>query len=486
MNQHTVSQFQIMFLLWSLSVAAYMPTLSGEFLLDDASYITMNKTLAAPLDWVRFLFDASAIHANPVLSLHSYRPLVGFYFGLMFQAFGLIPFWYHLMALFIHGLNTCLVFIFSTRLLGREATVASVCAAILFMLHPAQVESVAYISNAPNLLSHFFVFLTFLAYQSKTRSTLFPSITFAAALLFRESGAALLPMIIIYDLVLLSPALKPREYIKRWAPYAAILAGFFLLRWMVLGQFANRGPWGGDWFHHVGFAIQGLFQNLTTGIWPANLRVCYSFPTTTSFLTVFLKGSALLGFAAATIWALRKRPLIGFSLALIGVTLFPVSNLIPIDALAADRYLYSPLVGFVLLWALMVRSWKIPKAVAATAGLLLFFGLRSLETQFAWQNQYVLDLAAHAAAPEDPCTEANLASHYANWRMFSTAESYLASALRRPAQQNINQSALYMMAFIRIKDGRPREAIPFLQQALLFSPNDAEIKGMLQYCRMFS
>ncbi|MFH1723148.1 MAG: hypothetical protein ABII00_00860 [Elusimicrobiota bacterium] len=472
------------FLIGSVAFAAYVPTLSGGFLLDDRFYILANETLRHPALWFRFLYDPLSVLAYPELARQVYRPAIGLYFGMLRLAGGENPYWYHLAALLLHAANTILLFLLARRLLAR-ATLPAAAAALLFALHPAQAESVAYVGNAPTLLATALALAALLAYGATPARRALSAASFAMALLCRESAAFLLPILPAFDRLFAPQDESWRGRLRRWAPYAGIFAAYLAARTAVLGRIAQRDPWEGDWATHAVLALRGLLQDLAIAFWPARLRVCYSFPETASLTAEALLASGILAAAAAAAaLGLRRRSPAGFAGAWFLAALLPVSNIIPLDALAADRFLYAPLIGVGLLWGWALARLRPPAPAACLAALTLAAaaGLASLERQLAWRDGFILDLAAHATAPEDPCTGLNLSAHYYNWSMLDRAESLAIPALAGSSPLHLREAALARMAFIRIKAGRPAEAVPYLEKALAHAPRDTELQALLRWC----
>ncbi|HAH07646.1 MAG TPA: hypothetical protein DCM05_14180 [Elusimicrobia bacterium] len=413
----------------------FSPSLSGDFVLDDPAYLAMNPALGSP----RAFYDPSVLTADPEQQRMMYRPLTALSFGLG----GTNPFWHHLLSSLLHAACGCGVFLLALELLG--GLVPAMGAALLFLAHPAQVESVAYLSGSrAGQLSLLFSLLALLLHRRGRAWAAWAA--FGAALLSKESAFFLLPVLAAHDLV------YGEFRLRRWAPFLAVFAGFWGLRSLVLGQSAQRGLWGGGLAEHLSLSSQGLFHDLRIALWPSGLRSCYSFPQVPGTgLATLAKASLLLGGAALSIaLALLRRPA-GFALCWFFAGLLPVSNLVPIDALAADRFLYHSLVGLALLWGLALSRMRPLWAALASMVLAVPLAMRSLELQQAWQSPLALDLHAHAAAPEDPCTAVNLASHYFNWGMLDRAESLARRAQRPGVNAHIRASAESLEGFIRMK-----------------------------------
>jgi hypothetical protein len=121
------------------------------------------------------------------------------------------------------------------------------------------------------------------------------------------------------------------------------------------------------------------------------------------------------------IWRFRKRaPRVALGIAWLGLGLLPVSQLVPIIVVAAERFLYLPMLGWSLLVGLglahglaWMRATGRPRlAAAAVAGIFLLFGARSVLRLADWRNDETLNLATAEAFPETPGPYLNLATYY--------------------------------------------------------------------------
>src|SRR6266550_2645164 len=139
-------------LLAAVTILAYRPAWSGGFLWDDDAYITNNELLTAPDGFCRiwFSFDSPS----------QYFPLTYTSFRIERSLWGLNPTGYHWTNILLHVANALLVW----RLLARLKVPGAWLAAMIFALHPVQVESVAWITERKNVLMVFFFLLTLLAW----------------------------------------------------------------------------------------------------------------------------------------------------------------------------------------------------------------------------------------------------------------------------------------------------------------------------------
>src|SRR5262245_32654044 len=146
------------------TIAVYAQTVSTgfEFLnVDDNEYVTANPHVQRGLNFedIGWAFGTS-FHA------YNWHPLTWISLQLDNQLFGLNPRWYHLTNVVLHTANTLLLFGLLLRM--TAAAWPSAFVAALFALHPAHVESVAWVTERKDVLSTLFWLLTTLAYVRYT------------------------------------------------------------------------------------------------------------------------------------------------------------------------------------------------------------------------------------------------------------------------------------------------------------------------------
>ena len=150
--------------LFLLTVLVFRGVLDNGFVLnwDDLEYVTENPMVQK---WPNFFEMTTSFYAA------NWHPITWLSHALDYQLYGLNPWGHHLTNLFLHGLNTCLVFVLFVLLLvrGREGYdngvyIGGIFTALLFGLHPLRVESVAWVSERKDLLCGFFFFSTIAGY----------------------------------------------------------------------------------------------------------------------------------------------------------------------------------------------------------------------------------------------------------------------------------------------------------------------------------
>jgi len=471
------------FLLWSAVFLAYVPSLSGDFMLDDRFNIVENPTLDRPSRWPSLFYDPEAATSHRLLSRQFYRPGVSLYYGLINAVGGRNPFWYHLASVLVHASNAALVFLIGLSLLSGGRRLPAFLGALLFALHPAQAGAVSYIGGAPTLLALGGSLATFFLYARGRRA--WAAAAFAATLLFQESAAFLALFLPAYDYLERGPeGLDIRAAVRRWLPFLLILCVYVAARSLVLGRFAQVRPWGGGWAGHALLAVQGLWADVGMAAWPVRIRHCFGFELDGGLVfSSAWKALALACLPAAAWLGLRRRAAWALGLAWFVCALLPVSNVIPLAQLAASRFLYLPLAGlaFCAVWALSrSRHWA-PAAAAATLALLA--GLFSVDEQWSWDNEFAGDLRGYEAAPRDPCSRHGLARHYLDLRKYGEVEALERDVLEAGGASETRALAFERMGLVRMSQGRLREAEAYLRGALLCEPGSVSVPKLLELIR---
>ena len=142
----------------------YAQTYRHDFVnIDDEDYVTKNPNLAGGLTAKAV---AWAFTTNRTSSWH---PLTWISFLLDSQFYGMsFAGGYHLTNVLLHAANAVLLFLLLRWMTGQVWPSAAVAA--LFAVHPARVESVAWVTERKDVLSGLFGLLTLWAYVWYTRA----------------------------------------------------------------------------------------------------------------------------------------------------------------------------------------------------------------------------------------------------------------------------------------------------------------------------
>src|SRR4030095_5175886 len=145
------------------SLWTFWPTVDNGFLqvaFDDA--IVVDTTEIRALDLSNLVALATRFnHAH-------YVPLTMLSLALDYRVWGLDPFGYHLTNVALHALTAVLVCVFLLSMM--PSLVGATTAALIFAVHPLQMEAVSLVIQRKTLLSGALFFATLIAYQAWRRS----------------------------------------------------------------------------------------------------------------------------------------------------------------------------------------------------------------------------------------------------------------------------------------------------------------------------
>lgn len=395
-------------LLAVLAMTAYLNALGGDFIYDDRRQILDNPLIRDPNALGEALSkDVWAFKGERREAWSNYwRPTFVFWLVAFERLFGLSnPLPWHLGNLLLHGAATALAFLVLLRL--RLPWLVAAGASAVFALHPAHVESVAWISGSPDLLATLpFLGALWLMIPTQGEPGRVPTWgalgLFAVALGAKEI-ALLFPLAIA--LVLASHQRAGgrswdgalRLAVRQSWPFLALAALFFIVRWQVLGRVEIETPWRMGPLGLVLTAPSVVAFYLRQTFWPLELGPSYPLRAVTldnlGWANLGLPLFAVLVIAALAIWALRGRPRLLAGAALFLVPLAPALNVNAFiqEQLVHDRYLYLPLLGawVVLLGALEPR---LPRRAVVTGLTLVLLGLavQTWRTNRVWTSELAL------------------------------------------------------------------------------------------------
>lgn len=457
-------------------VLVFGPSLQFGFLdySDDRAYIFNNPYLKN-----LSLSNLLAIFAD--VDFDTYLPLTLVSFSVDYTVWKMNPMGYHLTQLILHLANSLFVLILLLKL-NINRTVA-LAAALLYSVHPVHVESVVWISERKNLLSAFFIFPSILFYMNYVerpadgRRYLLASLAFFVFGLLSKSIALVVPFIfILLDLFIYKRGLRIYEKIPFFA--GALLMGLMTLRNQgQMGFIRTIYPGDSFWMSLV-FTVRIYGDYLLSMLFPVQLSPYYIFAVQKKLLVwkslVSYGVIPLLLYYGIKNW--RVRPLHAFAVGWFVVFLLPVSNIIPINTMRNDRFLYLPSVMFfpVCLAAVMNNPWmrSAGKKCTIYAGILfVMFGVLTLR---------------HLPTYGDSKTYwEHVANLYPNWsdaqyeagvqcrkiRNADCAISYYQKAIRADEQ---NAPAWNNLGAVLIDLENYSEAFPYVKKASEIDPGYAD------------
>lgn len=423
---------------------AYLPLMRNDYVnFDDGDYVFANPAIAKGLTWSGLV----EVWTQPMID--NYHPLTMMSHMLDVSLFGLHPAAFHLVSLLIHAACAVLLFLLLKQLFQRSDE--SFWVALIFAVHPLNVESVAWIAERKNVLSMLFMLITLHGYLSWVRGSrwglVVTHVSFALGLLAKSMIVTLPCILLLLDWFPLA-RLQTRDMrswvralVEKWALWLMVVA----MSWATIVVQTGAKPEARASLERMTHVFSSYGVYLGKLIWPHPLTVLYPYHQPQLWLAG-VSATALVILTLIIFKQSDKTIRLGWYWWL--GTLVPVCGIVPLGYhFVADRYQYLPMIGFwmVVVWGLsqVLRSGTLKWAIVATVALA--FGLKTNSQARLWRDsetlfRYTLD---HTHA--NPIMGLNLAQTYVN-------------------------------------QGRYRDAMPILKQTLEAMPDSARATMFLGWC----
>jgi hypothetical protein len=368
---------------------------------DDDQYVYENQNVVSGLTFANSVWAFTSSHSA------NWHPLTWLSLMLDCQLFGTNPGPMHLTNLFLHIVNSLLLFIILKKMTAALWPAAFVAAA--FALHPMHVESVAWISERKDVLSTLFWLLAMLAYVHYAKKL--AAVRYLLVLFIFALGLMAKPMLVTLPFVFLLLDYWPLDRIKSFDPqiiYRLISEKipFFILSLIssVITFFVQKkaGTVVDINILSLKDRIANVFvsyvQYISKIFWPQNLAVLYPhhrgpYP----FWQVAACALLLFVISIFVIRAARNYKYLLFGWFWFIVTLIPVIGFVQVSGQAwADRYTYIPYIGLFIMpaWLLPQLLAKVPyrKIVlgVSMAIVLTALGLCARHQADYWKNSITL------------------------------------------------------------------------------------------------
>ncbi len=330
-----------------------------------------------------------------------YRPLRSTAYALTYALFEYNSIAYRLIAIAFH-IAVSLLFVVVARRLGLSRSV-SIIAGLAFGLHPIHADRVANTTASFDLLGLIFgfaAFVTWLNYRNLGgRKRLVASGLLLFLGLLGSEECATIPLLIAGWIWVDDGRFRQSRDRSALLTTFSILAMYLVIRTVVLGQVARVGLDPAHPFAARMFTMTNVvWHQMAKGVFPFSLRPAYYVDINTSpwSLTVLFGSAALIAAAAYLLKQRGSKSLFAFGLAWFFIALAPFSNIIPGDTFMAERYLYSPLAGLILMaCAVLERSGllasegssrqTLAKALAATC--LFLMAVFTFNRGYIWSDE---------------------------------------------------------------------------------------------------
>lgn len=388
-------------LLWVLVI--YNNSLNNEILTFDDNEYFQNYPEVLRLSWQSII----KYFSNYYVIMYQPLPVLSFAVNYFFS--GLNPFPLHLLNLILHLANIVLVYQFIFSLVNSR-NMALICA-LLFAIHPMNVEAISWISARSSSMYTFFYLLALIYYLNylKANCILVKPLILAGGFfilsLFSKAQAVTLPVVLLLLDYYYNRKLLSRKVIFEKIPFLILSLIFGVITLMdvktmsniTTGMIASYSPV--DIFFIVCHSFAFYFFRLFL---PVNLCAVYVYPPMENGMLPWQYYASAV-FMAAVIYLLfreRKNKNIILGAGLFFITIAINIQLIPSRLFeVTDRYAYFPYIGLFLIPLFYINSLKeksiyhynkyLPYFIALLVAVTILFSYSVYQRNKVWQNDEV-------------------------------------------------------------------------------------------------
>jgi hypothetical protein len=415
--------------------AAYFPVLRHAFVIyDDVDYVSQNRQVQQGLTVETFRWALTAMEFS------NWHPLTWMSHALDCELFGLDAGGHHFTSLLLHAIDAVILFLLLSRITGKMGR--SLMVALLFGLHPANVESVAWVAERKTVLSMLFLLLAIWAYLWYARK---PGIgrhgcvdALSALALAAKPMAVTFPFILLLmdywplqriklarihsqqindwqspSGTLRLPQFPPLRLLLEKLPLFALSAASCTVTVIAQHRLAMKTMEAYPLRDRVVNALFSYVMYLWKAVWPVHLSVFYAPQGSRLAIWQAVLCLAFLAGISLLVWLERhSRPYLLFGWLWYLGTMVPMIGIVQVgDQGMADRYAYLPYVGLFIaaVWGLgdlAQRNRIEPRRStgAACAVLLVLSFLTRRQLQY-WESSYALFTHSLQVTPDNYVAE---------------------------------------------------------------------------------
>lgn len=461
--------------------AAYHNSFSGPFVFDDVPGIVENASL-------RHITSAWAPPSDRGLPVTG-RPLLNLSFAVNYAVGGLVPTGYHAVNLLIHTLAALVLFAVVRRTLrqprlpawcGGAAWPFALFAAVIWVVHPLQTAAVTYISQRAESLMGLCYLLTLLAFirsVESPRPVRWQALAVVACALGMAAKEVMISaplLVLLYDRTFVAGSFC-EAWRRRGRFYTALATSWLALGWLMLSTGGRAGTagfgLGVTWRDYALKQCDAIVHYLRLALWPAPLVFDYGGAVLVQRATdVWPQAFLLAALAGVIIFALWRRPVIGFLGTWFFAILAPTSSFVPVADTMFEHRMYLPLAAVVIAAVLVLQAVAGRRGLVVGLVLAVGFGLITVERNEDYRSEFALWRDTVAKRPE------NVRAHYtlgtvlfALGRANEAIGEYETALQLKPGSPEAHDDL--GNALVRL--GRAGEAVPHYEAALQSAPQSA-------------
>lgn len=416
----------------------YFNALFGKSVLDDSVFILNNPDIHNFN--LAYLFGPNLFN-----SFSYYRPMSAVYFALLYSLFGSQAFFYHLFQIVLHIVNTILLyFLFRSIFNGsfsnsetnpkafkdsKRNSLLSLFLSLIFLVHPINVESVAYIASSQSEVFFLFGITALLISFKKSSLKNLCSISFLLllSLLTKETGILFFFMVLCFQIIF-----KHKNILQYFIFQLLTILVYFFIRFTIGKTFFDKfaGVVTIPSIQNLSFMERLInipkivLYYLTTTLFPLKLSIIQQWVVTKTtfkdfYLPLILDCICFLALFLSGVFIYKhKRSYFNiflFFFLWFALGLAMLLQIFPLDATVSDRWFYFPLVGILGMLGVIIQTllfseaqkykfvfkYKNTKTAITLIGILivLILSLRTIARNANFHD--IITLYSHDAQVED-------------------------------------------------------------------------------------
>lgn len=506
------------FLLLAMATAlVWGQTVRFEFVWDDQFFIRELPSIRslANIPSMFWQLDAQAVHASDFVV---FRPIRTALYAILYAIGGSTepqPWIYHLANVVCHGATAMMLFAVSRLLLRRfgrgmaelDVQLWAFGIALAFAVHPVVSEVVCWAKSLDDILAALFT----LAALRELLQPLDCSAAFRRGILFfalavysKESAVpfAFIPFVLART----TPGISWKGAVRRTVPFLFVAVLYMVHRHWVIGRTSQTGPISGTYLQTLidMFPVVLTYVRLLFGIPPFCIDYTY-LPGGCRILSEGVIGGmavlVLLVVAGLCAWRSEKWRLMGFGLLWVGLFLLPVSNVIPMMQYMAERFLYLPLIGWVIAIVTVLVTVQ-QRTLIQIVGLCvaLCWAVTAWNRSWVWSDEVTLYTRTSQECPKCDRVENNGVAaiihlpHIRDAFKLEDGKLSVIGAIDPASLDNVlktftaalavfpgDHTLLSALGVTLASTGHPDKAVPYFERAATSQPNDVE--GLLNLAR---
>lgn len=347
-------------------------------------------------------------------SLPGLRPLLKASYVLSWQAGSGHPTAFLAFNVAVHAINALLVFALARQLIASiaadiaadawRANAAAIGAALVFALHPAQTESVTYISGRSTSLMAMFWLAALLCWLRGTRvARACALLSFVIAVAVKETALSWPLAVLLVEGMrraswrdALRAAALPFAFAGACLVAVALVPGYQRL---ALASIATRAP-----LANLAAQVDGILWLIAHPLLALRSNIDPQVDVTFPAPRWWAKAALLLGAASFAFASLQRdasgrlrRPLAGMAIAWFALAVAPTNSLVARFDIANDRQLYLALAGPALAIGIAAARWR--HGATMTALLCVTLAAATLARNRDYASEVALWQASARASP---------------------------------------------------------------------------------------